>query len=304
MYKSFFGLKRNPFELSPDPFFVLVTEKMKEALFSLYYAIAQRKGFVVLTGEVGTGKTLMVQCLLLLLKQQKVRFSNVFNPRLSPLDFLHFVVRDLGIDVAEPTKANLLHALCRFVLAEAEKGLTTVLIIDEAQQLPTSVMEELRLLTNLETTQHKLLQVILIGQPELDVKLDSYELRQLKQRIAVRCRLEPLCENDVRLYMEHRLQLAGLSGHSSIFPSETVSAIFRYSSGLPRIVNTLCDQGLLAAFARGSQVVLPEIIDEIAAYFRLQPIPTLVEPDRSRNGGNVGQPITAKSFVQTDLRRM
>jgi len=142
MYKDFFGLKRSPFELSPDPYFVLPTAKIKDTLFSIYYAIAQRKGFVVLTGEVGTGKTLMIRCLLTLLKRQQVRFCNVFNPRLSPLDFLRFVVHDLGIDVAEPTKANLLQALYRFLLAQAEKGLTTVLVIDEAQQLPLSVLEE------------------------------------------------------------------------------------------------------------------------------------------------------------------
>ena len=298
MYKDFFGLKRSPFELSPDPYFVLPTAKIKDTLFSVYYAIAQRKGFVVLTGEVGTGKTLMVRCLLALLKRQQVRFCNVFNPRLSPLDFLRFVVHDLGIDVAESTKANLLQALYRFLLAQAEKGLTTVLVIDEAQQLPLSVLEEVRLLTNLETTQQKLLQIILVGQPELDAMLDSYELRQLKQRVAIRCRLQPLCESDVAVYVQRRLLLAGADGYPEIFPPETISAIFRYSFGLPRIINSLCDHGLLAAYARRSKVVSVDMINEIAAYLRLQPKPTLLAPERTRTNGNGGEQAAAKTLLQ------
>lgn len=299
MYKTFFGLKRSPFELSPDPYFVFPTEKIKETLFSVYYAIAQRKGFVVVTGEVGTGKTLMMRCLLDLLKRQQVRFSNVFNPRLSPLDFLRYVTHDLGINVPEPTKANLLQALYRFLLAEVAKGLTTVLVIDEAQQLPLSVLEEVRLLTNLETTQQKLLQIILVGQPELDARLDSYELRQLKQRIAVRCRLEPLRENEVRTYVERRLQLAGANGYvQTLFPPETLSAVYRYSFGVPRIINSLCDQGLLAAYARNTKVVSVEMIDEIATYLRLQPTPTLLGPEKTRSNGGAGQQAAAKSLLQ------
>src|SRR5437660_10854276 len=149
MYRDFFGLKRNPFELSPDPYFLLPTDKMKEALFSVHYAIAERKGFVVVSGEVGTGKTLMVRCLLDLLKRQHIQFANVFNPRLAPIDFLRFVVNDLGITVAESTKANLLLGLYRFLLTQLEKKLTTVLVVDEAHELSLSVLEEIRLITNL-----------------------------------------------------------------------------------------------------------------------------------------------------------
>jgi general secretion pathway protein A len=298
MYKKFFGFNRSPFELSPDPHFLFATEKIKETLFSICYAIAQRKGYVVLTGEVGTGKTLMTRCLLDLLKWQQVKFSNIFNPRLSPYDFLHFVVRDLGIEVTEPTTANLLHELYKFLLAEAEKGLTTVLVIDEAQQLSMDVLEEVRLLTNLETTQQKLLQIILVGQPELDAKLDSYELRQLKQRISIRCRLEPLNENDIRVYIERRLKLAGGDEVLSIFPPQTVSAIFRYSFGFPRVVNSLCDQGLLVAYALRSKTVSVEMIDEIAKYLRLQPTPSLVEQERPRTAVVGGQQVAGKSLHQ------
>lgn len=278
MYKNFFGLNRNPFELSPDPYFIFPTERSKEALASVYYAVCRRKGFIVMTGEVGTGKTLIVRCLLALLKRQQVAFANVFNPRLSVIEFLRYIVYDLGIEVAEPSKGNLLRALYGFLLSQFEKGLTTVLVIDEAQQLSSAVLEEIRLLTNLETSQQKLLQIVLVGQPEVDEKLDSFELRQLKQRIAVRCRLQPLREHETRDYIAHRLQLAGRkSPLEEIFSVDALEAIYRYSLGIPRIVNSLCEQALVAAYSRGEQIVRVEMIDEVASYLRLQPAPDLVQ---------------------------
>jgi general secretion pathway protein A len=187
----------------------------------------------------------------------------------------------------------LLHALYQFLLAEAGKGLTTVIVIDEAQQLPLNVLEEVRLLTNLETAQQKLVQVVLVGQPELDAKLDSYELRQLKQRISIRCRLEPFGESDVRTYIDRRLQLAGANVYAqTIFPPDTVSAVYRYSFGVPRIINSLCDQGLLAAYARHSTVVTVDMIDEIATYLRLQP--TLLEPEKTASDSGASKQAAAK----------
>lgn len=280
MYNSFYGLNRSPFELSPDPHFVFPTEGSKEALASIYYAVCRRKGFIVMTGEVGTGKTLIVRCLLALLKRQQVAFANVFNPRLSVLEFLRYVVYDLGIQAAGPTKGDLLRALYGFLLAQFEKGMTTVLVVDEAQQLSAAVLEEVRLLTNLETSQQKLLQIVLVGQPELDEKLDSYELRQLKQRIAVRCRLQPLREGETRDYIAHRMKLAGKqSPLEEMFPAETLEAIYRYSLGVPRLINSLCEQSLIAGFARGEQQIRPETIDEVATYLRLQPTPDLVRTE-------------------------
>jgi len=270
MYKKFFGLERNPFDLSPDPYFVFPTDRTKETLAAVYYAVARRKGFVVLTGEVGTGKTLMVRCLLKLWKRQQVAFSNVFNPKLSSLDFLRFIAHDLGLKVTEGSKGNVLAALYQFLLGQAQKGSTTVLIVDEAHQLSMNAMEEIRLLTNLETTQQKLVQIILVGQPELDRKLDSFELRQLKQRIAVRCQLEPPSGQETATYIERRLRLSGAGERATaIIPVQVVEAIYRYSQGIPRSINAICEQSLIAAFARGCTAITPEIIEEVASYFRL-----------------------------------
>src|SRR5712691_88798 len=190
MYKKFYGLKRNPFEMSPHPYFFFLTEQHNEALAAIYYGIARRKGFVVMTGEVGTGKTLLVRYLLELLNRQQVAFANVFNPLLSGIDFLRYIAGDLGLKLDNQSKSSLLLELNNFLIARHRKGLPTVLVVDEAQHLFPEVLEEIRLLTNLETSQQKLLQILLVGQPELDQKLDSHELRQLKQRIALRCHLE------------------------------------------------------------------------------------------------------------------
>jgi len=271
MYTDFFGLNRRPFELSPDPSFLFSSEKSKEALASISYAIFQRKGFVVMTGEVGTGKTLMVRCLFKSWRDQGIAFANIFAPNLSVIDFLSYAAADLGIEVTEPTKGNLLRALYGFIAAQFEKGLTTVLVIDEAHQMSMPVLEEIRMLTNVETDQQKLVQVLLVGQPELDRKLDSFELRQLKQRIAIRCQLEPLREEETRQYIERRLNLAGASAQAkTIFPPETVKAIYGYSRGTPRLVNTICDQALVAAYAVQVRVVPVEIIDVVGSYLRLQ----------------------------------
>src|SRR5579885_305562 len=193
MYKLFFNLKRNPFEITPDPAFLFPTKRHNEALAALYYGVRRHKGFVVLTGEVGTGKTLLLRCLLQLLRQSNdVSYAYVFNSRLSPVEFLQYVAGDFGLPVAGKNKSELLLDLSRYVVSRGLKKLTTVLVVDEAHHLSPDILEEIRLLTNLETAQEKLLQILLVGQPELDEKLDSIELRQLKQRIAVRSHLTPL----------------------------------------------------------------------------------------------------------------
>jgi general secretion pathway protein A len=280
MYKAFFGLHVSPFELSPDPFFMVSSEKSKEALASISGAVGRRKGFVVMTGEVGTGKTLILRCLFELWERERIPFAYFIGPRLSTTDFLSYINFELGITVEEPTKGNLLRALYGFLLAQFEKGLTTVLIIDEAHQISRSVLEEIRLLTNFETSQQKLIQIVLAGQPELDKKLDSPELRSLKQRIAVRCTLEPLRADEVRNYIERRLALAGAESQvTTIFPAETVKAIYRYSQGIQRLVNNICDQALLAACARHLSAVPIEVIDEVASRFRLEPTPSLKQAE-------------------------
>jgi len=190
MYKAFYSLKRNPFEITPDPSFLFPTKRHNEALAALYYGVRRRKGFVVLTGEVGTGKTLLLRCLLQLFKQSNdVAYAYVFNGLLSPTEFLQYITADLGLPAASQNKSELLLQLANYLIARSQKKLTTVLVVDEAHHLSADILEEIRLLTNLETTHEKLLQILLVGQPELNDKLDSVELRQLKQRVALRSQL-------------------------------------------------------------------------------------------------------------------
>ncbi|MGO9085584.1 MAG: ExeA family protein [Candidatus Sulfotelmatobacter sp.] len=269
MYKVFYKLKRNPFELTPDPSFLFATRKHNEALAALYYGVRRRKGVVALTGEVGTGKTLLVRCLLQILTRANVSFAYVFNSRLSPMEFLQYVAGDFGLPTAGKSKSELLLSLAGYVIARSQKSLTTVLVVDEAHHLSTEVLEEVRLLTNLESTQEKLLQILLIGQPELDEKLDGDNLRQLKQRIALRSHLGPLDLDETGGYIYRRLQLAGSVRPEVIFPMDTILEIHRHSRGFPRLINTLCENGLIHAYAKQAQGVTPEIIEEIAQDFRL-----------------------------------
>jgi general secretion pathway protein A len=271
MYKSFFHLTRNPFDLTPDPNCFVSTRRHNEALAALYYGVRWHKGFVVVTGEVGTGKTLLLRCLLRLLKESKdVAYAYVFNGRLTPVEFLQYILSDFGLPTSGKNKSELLIQLGQFLISRGSKKLTTVLIVDEAHLLSEEILEEVRLLSNLETADDKLLQVVLVGQPELDEKLDSLGLRQLKQRIALRAQLAPLDEDETREYIEKRLQIAGapLQG-DLIFPPETVAMVYRHSHGLPRLINTICENALIASYARQSLSVNPEIINDVAREFRL-----------------------------------
>jgi general secretion pathway protein A len=296
MYKAFFGLTRNPFEISPDPYFLFATTRHNEALASILHGVLRRKGFIVVTGEVGTGKTLLVRCLLELLRGQEIASANVFNPCLSPQEFLRYIAGDLGIKAAAQDKGSILLDLNNYLIARYRNNTTTVLVVDEAQHLEKELLEEIRLLTNLETSQQKLLQIVLVGQPELDQKMDSPDLRQLKQRIALRCQLEPLKEEETKCYILRRLQRAGANSHANImFPLETISSVYRYSKGIPRLINTVCENALIAAYAGKSQTVLPEMIDEVAKDLRLNvlssvPMPTFPDPS--------GQRSIAKSLLE------
>ncbi len=271
MYLKFFNLKRSPFEITPDPSFLFPTRRHNEALATLYYGVERRKGFVVLTGEVGTGKTLLLRCLLQLLKYRKdTEYAYVFNGRLSPIEFLQYVTADFGLPAANKNKTELLLELVRYVIARSQKNLTNVLVVDEAHHLSADILEEIRLLTNLETSNAKLLQILLVGQPELDEKLDSIELRQLKQRIAFRAHLLPLDLSETEKYIERRLQLAGADSRGLLlFPAPTSAAVYRHSRGIPRLINTICENALIAAYAKQVQFVTPEIIESIATDFRL-----------------------------------
>jgi len=273
MYKKFFGLTKNPFEISPDPYFFYGSAQHNEALANIFYGIRAHKGFVVVTGEVGTGKTLLVRCLLESLDRNQVAFSYVFNTRLNEEEFLRYIIQDLSLPVPN-SKGEMLLQLNEYLIGRYRKGLTTVLIVDEAQNLSWEVLEEIRLLTNLETTRDKLLQIVLIGQPELDEKLESYNVRQLKQRIALRCRLSPLTELETRDYIVRRLQRAGAKNTAwTMFPDAVIKKVYQYSNGIPRLINTICENSLIVAFAKQSPNVTPEMIEEVAKDLRLnQPL--------------------------------
>jgi general secretion pathway protein A len=288
MYKRFYNLQRNPFEITPDPLFLFSTKKHNEALAALYYGVRRRKGFVVMTGEVGTGKTMLVRCLLQVLNQTDVSYAYVFNPRLSAMEFLQYIAGDFRLPTSGKSKSALLLDLSSFLIARHQKGFTTVLIVDEAHHLSADLLEEIRLLTNLETAEQKLLQILLVGQQELDEKLDSFDLRQLKQRIALRSHLSPLDLDDARGYVYFRLQRSGNSKPSEIFPVETIAAIHEYSQGFPRLINTLCENALIQGYARQSQSICPEIIEEIAVGFRLH----------KRSAASPEQPVSVSALVE------
>ena len=280
MYKRFYNLQRNPFDITPDPSFLFPTKKHNEALAALYYGVKRRKGFVVLTGEVGTGKTVLVRCLLNILSRANVAFAYVFNPLLGATEFLQYIAGDLGLPATGKNKTELLLELSSFAIARHRKGMTTVLVVDEAHHLSTALLEEIRLLTNLETGEAKLLQILLVGQPELDESLDSVDLRQLKQRIGLRSHLGALDLEETCGYVYRRLQIAGNTNPAEIFPMETIVELHTQSRGYPRLINTLCENALIHGYASQTRSISPEVIDEIAADFRLN----VVRPPKGGTG--------------------
>ncbi len=271
MYKAFFKLNRNPFELTPDPNCFVPTKRHDEALAALYYGVRRHKGLVVVTGEVGTGKTLLLRCLLRLLEQSKdIAYAYLFNSTLCPTEFLQYTVADFGLPASGKNKCELLTELSTFVVTRGAHQMTTVLIVDEAHQLSDETLEEIRMLSNLETPAEKLLQIMLVGQPELDGKLDSFGLRQLKQRIALRTHLSSLTAQETTIYIEKRLRIAGADPSSCLlFPAHVVERIHRYSQGLPRLINTICENALITAYAKRLPSVTAEIVEEVAKDFRL-----------------------------------
>jgi general secretion pathway protein A len=266
MYKKFYGLARNPFEVSPDPYFFCPTPRHTEALANLAYGVLRRKGFVVLTGEVGTGKTLLVRCLFDALTRNKVAFAYMYNPMISVSEFFSHVLSEFGLLPSQTrTKSDALARLNNYLMERSRHDLTTALIVDEAQLLSWELLEEIRLLTNLETTKHKLLQIVLVGQPELEQKLDSQQLRQLKQRVGLRCNLKALDWEELKTYIHRRLELAGANSHAAtIFPDETIALIQKVSGGIPRLVNTVCENSLLLGLNHNQHEVTPDIVQEVA----------------------------------------
>ncbi len=269
MYNAFFGFSENPFSLSPDPAFFYRSEQHEEALANLVYGVQARKGFIVLSGEVGTGKTTMLECLRDYLESQYIEFAFIFNSRINPEQFFEMIAYDLDLPCARTSKTEVLFALNQLLVEQAQDGRTVVLIVDEAHNLEWDVLEEIRLLGNLENRNGKLLQIILAGQPELDRKLDAPNLRQLKQRIVLRCNLQPFTLRDAVEYMESRLETAGMP-EQGIFSEEMMAEIHLRSQGIPRLINAICDNLLLTAFAQESKSCTTEMLDEVCKDMRLE----------------------------------
>ena len=254
--------------MSPDPSFLFRSAQHEEALANLIYGVQSRKGFVVLTGEVGTGKTTMLECLRDFLNAQQITYASLFNSRLNVQQFFEMVAYDFGLRCTRTSKTEVLFALNEMIMERANLGRTTVLIVDEAHNLDWDVLEEIRLLGNLENRRGKLLQILLAGQPELDRKLEAPDFRQLKQRIALRCVLLPFQLEDTIAYIQSRLTRAGLK-EQTVLPPEILREIHFRTQGIPRLINAMCDNLLLTAFAMETKMVTTAIVDEVAADMRL-----------------------------------
>jgi type II secretory pathway predicted ATPase ExeA len=279
MYKKFFGLNENPFNVNPDPRFLFQTSEIQEALACLTYGVARRRGFVLLTGEVGTGKTTLLNKLLEGLREARVATAFIFNPRLSANQFLHFMLGDFGIPCESRMKSQVLLVLNQWLLERYRAGETAVLIVDEAQNLSLEVLEEIRLLTNLETATEKLLQIVLSGQPELESLINQTALRQLRQRITLRCRMVPLSLEETRGYIAERLRIAGANGEP-VFNSDAIEVVFRYSRGIPRVINLLCEHSLITSYAEEQKPVLAGTVEAVAQEFELDEQQGAARPSR------------------------
>ena len=271
MYKSFYGLKESPFNVNPDPRFLFLTKQIEEALTGLMYGIQTRKGFITLTGEVGTGKTTLVNRLLDWLHHRKARTAFLFNSRMNSNQLFDFILAEFAIPCDSKSKSQQLMKLNQWLLDRYRMGETVVLIIDEAQNLTYPVLEEIRLLTNLETSTDKLVQIVLSGQPELEEKLKLPQLRQLRQRIMLRCKTSALSKEQTHDYILERLRIAGASGEP-IFSPSAVDSIHIYSLGIPRVINLLCEHSLVNAFVEQQRPIQSKIVEDVAREFQLDEV--------------------------------
>ena len=272
MYETFYGLKENPFNVTPNPDYLYLGESHREALAQLLYGVREKKGFIVITGEVGTGKTTLLHYLLDKLDgNNHTKTAFLFNPKLTVNDFIQYILRDLGVRVQGQTKGEYLHHLHRYLLNAYRRDERVVLIVDEAQGLKPELLEEIRLLSNLETSRSKLLQIVLVGQPELDRILSQPEFRQLRQRINLRFQLSPLSFKETKEYIEKRLRIAGAT--EPIFTERAIKEIYRRSGGIPRLINILCDNALLNGFALDQKVVDEKSVREVSTDLHLNPQP-------------------------------
>ena len=294
MYQNFFGLSEAPFNVNPDPRYLYMTKEIEEALAGLMYGIEGRKGFVTLIGEVGTGKTTLVNRLLGWLDQQQIHTAFIFNSRVNSTQLFEFILAEFEIACESRSKSQQVMKLNQWLLERHRADETAVLIVDEAQNLTYPVMEEIRLLTNLETSTAKLLQIVLSGQPELEEKLKLPQLRQLRQRISVQCKTSPLSIQQTHEYIAERLRIAG-ANDQPIFSEKAMDAVQKYSHGIPRVINLLCEHALVTAYVEEQRPIPPEMVETIAREFQLDQIAPIAPPGSLAVSQDV---YNSESFVQ------
>jgi general secretion pathway protein A len=301
MYKNFFGLRENPFNVNPDPRFLYLTPQTQEALGELAYGIRNHKGFILLTGEVGTGKTTLINCVLNWLRRRKMPVAFIFNSRMSVNHLFEFILTDFGISIDFRLKSNMLMRLNAWLTERFRAGERPVLIVDEAQGLSFELLEEIRLLLNLETATEKLLQIVLAGQPELEDRLKRPELWQLRQRITLRCRTAPFTLEESHGYITERLRIGGATG-DSIFASDAMDVVHFYSQGIPRIINLLCEHALINAYVEHSRQVQAPMVEEAAHEFFLGE-GRQFETRRNSAAVESSNPAVMDSIVVNELER-
>jgi type II secretory pathway predicted ATPase ExeA len=283
MYRYFFGINDFPFGNCPDPRYLYKMPHIQEALACLQYGIASRKGFVVMTGEVGTGKTTLLKSVLSTFTERRISTAFVFNPRLDVLDFLEFVLADFGVPPdprAKPgmpqTKSGMLLQLNRWLIDRFRNGELCAIVVDEAQNLSWELLEEIRLLTNLETSSEKLVQIVLSGQPELEEKLRDPCVRQLRQRVSLWCRTRPLTSEETKAYIAKRLRIAGAS--QLVLSPEAVQLVHRYSNGIPRLINLICEHAMISAYVEQIKPIPPRIVESVSRELDLDQQPFVLSP--------------------------
>ncbi len=284
MYEEFFGLVETPFSMSPDPRFLMATPCHREAIAGLVYGVTERKGFMVLSGEAGTGKTTVLRVVADSLPNE-VEFSYILNPALTPDELIEHMMLDLGIDDVPQSKARRMFRLGQLLASRHQESKVSALIVDEAHKLAPEVLEEIRLLTNFETDTEKMLQIVLVGQTELSELLNRSELRQLKQRVALRFKVQPLTPAEVGQYVAHRWSRAG-GGSETPFTAEALEMLTAYSEGIPRLINSLCQNALMICFAAEMRAVGPEQIREAASDLELPQSEPTGSGGREEGGAN------------------